>query len=110
MIIYDNKKNVKLIESNTGGYIRIWNFHTGKLIKKIKISNAPLYGIFLWNLEFLFVGSYSGKVLLINLKNGKIEQILDTKSYSKVNKVKKISHSKIGEYLITNNDSLILWK
>ena len=110
MIIYDNKKNVKLIESNTGGYVRIWNFHTGKLIKKIKISNVPLYGIFLWNLEFLFVGSYSGKVLLINLKNGKIEQILDTKSYSKVNKVKKISHSKIGEYLITNNDSLILWK
>ena len=110
MIIYDNKKNVKLIESNTGGVARIWNFHTGKLIKRIIISNLPLYGICLWNLEFLFAGSYAGKVLLVNLKNGKVDVILDTRSYSKVNKVKKIFHPKLGEFLITNNESLILWK
>lgn len=110
IIIYDNNKNVKLIESNTGGVVRIWNFHSGKLIKRIIVSNVPLYGICLWNLEFLFAGSYGGQVLLLNLKNGKIDKILDTRSPSKVNKVKKISHPKLGEYLITNNNCLILWK
>ena len=110
IIIYDNNKNVKLIESSTGGVVRIWNFHSGKLIKRIIVSYVPLYGICLWNLEFLFAGSYGGEVLLVNLRTGKIDTILDTKTYSKVNKVKKISHPKLGEYLITNSNNLILWK
>ena len=31
-IIYNNKSVIKLMESSNDGNIRIWNFHTGKLL------------------------------------------------------------------------------
>ena len=62
----------KLIESAADGYIRIWNFHSGLLIKKIFASNLPLYGICIWNCDYLFVGSGDNNIKLLDIKNGEI--------------------------------------
>ena len=108
--IYDTDKKVYLFESNTGGFVRIWNFNTGKLLKKIEMSNTPIYGICLWNKEHLFAGGYGGEVILLNIKNCKVTKKWYTKTYSKVYKIKIISYAKLGKYLISNDDNLILWK
>ena len=54
IIINDKEEIIKLIESSEDGYIRIWNFHSGELIKKIK-ANKMCYGIALWNNGYIFV-------------------------------------------------------
>ena len=62
-----NKKDgiVKLIESSDDGNIRIWDFHSGILLKKINPNNSFLYGDCLWDNELLFVGSFDKNVILI---------------------------------------------
>ena len=49
--------------------IRIWNFHTGLLIKKIKVY-FNLKDSCLWNNTYIFVGSHDKKIKLVDLKNG----------------------------------------
>ena len=76
IIIYNDIEIIKLIESSFDGNIRIWNFHSGILLNKIttnNISNAGwLYGICLWNNDYLFVGCYKGIIKVIDLKKGAI--------------------------------------
>ena len=45
IIIQKEEKLVKLIISCTDGHIRIWDFHSSNLLKKIKVYNGWLYGI-----------------------------------------------------------------
>ena len=47
IIIYENDNIIKLVESSQDGIIRIWNFHSGKLLKKIYVNNRDLIGIYL---------------------------------------------------------------
>ena len=58
-IIHKNEKISELIEFCEDGIIRIWNFHTGLLLKKIALNNDPLEnllnGICLWNNDYLFI-------------------------------------------------------
>ena len=52
------------------GNIRIWGFHSCELIRKIKTENNNLYGICLWNENYIFVGCKDQSIKLIELKNG----------------------------------------
>ena len=45
IVINDNNKQINLIESSYDGNMRVWNFHSGILLNKIKISEDRLYGI-----------------------------------------------------------------
>ena len=47
IVINNNKKITKLIESCDDGIIRIWNFHSGALLKKINIRRKQF---FIWNM------------------------------------------------------------
>ena len=71
IIINDKEEIVKLIESSIDGNIRIWNFHSGELINKIKVDKNSIYGINLWNNEYIFAGSKNKTIKLINLKKEK---------------------------------------
>ena len=51
-----NEKQIQLIESSYDGNIRIWNFDSGIVLNKIKISEDRLYGICLWDNDYLFIG------------------------------------------------------
>lgn len=61
---------IKLIESCEDGNIRIWEFHSSNLVKKINTENNNLYGICLWNENYIFVGCKDKSIKLIELKNG----------------------------------------
>ena len=103
-IIYNKDKKLKLIESCTYGYIRIWNFDSGKLIKKIKINKGEkLFGICLWDENNIFVGSEKHIIKLIDIKSGKIKDLIGHKNH--VITIKKFIHPKYGESLISQGYS-----
>ena len=113
LIINKNKEIIELIESSCEGNIRIWNFHSGLLLKKIYVSEEPLREICIWNSEYLFVGCDDKTIKLIELNNGKI--IKELKGHmDKVLSIKTIIHPKYGKCLISSSadddDKIKLWK
>ena len=99
IMIKDNEA-VKMIESCYDGYIRIWNFHTGLLLNKIKIGKERLYGICLWNDDYLFVGCKDNSLKLVDLRKNFV--INNLKSDSLIANIKKFNH-KYGDCLITHD-------
>ena len=105
------KEDINLIESSLIGNIRIWNFHSGKLLSKIKIKRKELFGICLWNNDYLFVGCNDNSIKLIELNSGNIIKDLYEHN-SEVITIKKIIHPQYGECLISqgaDNDQIKLW-
>ena len=82
-----------------------------ELLETIEISNQPLFGICLWNNEFLFISCEDKEIKLIDLKNKNI--IKRISGHSKpVATVKKIIHPQYGECLISQgmrDDQIRLW-
>ena len=100
IIIHDKGKTIKLFESSENGIIRIWNFHTGELIKKIKVfEDCELYSISFWNNLYLLVSCANGNIKLIDFKKGKIFKIIKFKG--SVLSIKNIFHPKYGNCLIS---------
>ena len=111
VIIKSNEKIPKLIESCQDGYVRIWNFHSGSLINKIRISNKILYGLCLWNDNYLFVGCEDKTIKLIDIKIGFVIETLIGHNNS-VLTIKKINHKVYGECLVSEgwkSDQIKLW-
>ena len=95
-----------MIESGTDGYIRIWNFHKGDLIKRILIDEGGIYGICLWNKQSLFVGIKKA-LKLINIETDDVISDLKyncLRSYfsPEIIAIKKINIPQYGESLLTN--------
>ena len=111
IIINESKEVIKIIESSYDGNLRIWNFHSGELLTKIKVSNESLREICMWNNEYIFIGCDDKTIKLIELKNGII--IKELKGHKKeVISIKTIIHPKYGKCLISQgaeNDSIKLW-
>ena len=101
LIVKNNEKIIKIIESSGDGFIRIWNFHSGILLDKIKIG-PRLYSICLWDDNYLFVGCQDNSIKLIELNNKLI-----VKSFSGHNNwvltLKKIFHPIYGKCLLSQN-------
>ena len=102
-LIINKKDNItRLIESCNSGYIRIWNFHTNILLKRI-ISRSQMNSICLWNDEYLFVGYSKAKIRLLEIESESfIKDINFNNAYDDddVIDIKKINHPKYGECLI----------
>ena len=99
IIINGKNKIVKLIESCWDGYIRVWNFHTGKLLKKIYIINKRLGGICLFDKKYLFVGGDDNSIKLIDLKKELV--IKELKCTYDYYTLKKLYCPKYGECLLS---------
>ena len=98
-----NKKDdiIRLIESSTAGYIRIWNFHNKNLLRKIK-SDGGISSICLWNDRYIFVGCLSRRIRLLEIETQSFLKNINCLSapYSNIIAIKKINHPKYGECLI----------
>ena len=111
IIINDKEEIIKLIESNSDGLIKIWNFHTAKLLMKIKVDNCRLFGLCLWNKDYLFVGCLDGTLKLIEIKSSRIIKELNGHN-SIVLTIKKFYHPMFGECLVSQgslDDPIRLW-
>ena len=106
-------KEINLIECDTSGYVRIWDFDTGLLLNKYTVGKKlKLGGICLWDKNFLFVGSNDKKIKIIDLENGsKIDSI---RCNNTISTIKKVNHPIYGECLLfvaKSNDGFIqMWK
>ena len=100
LIINKEEKLIKIIESSLDSNIRIWNFDSGELLKKINIMNNKLYGLCLWNNEYLFVGCEDNSIKLIDIKNGIIVKELFGYN-NKIISIQKIILPKFGKSLIS---------
>ena len=112
VIVKDNEEITKLLDSCSDGNVKIWHFHTGELLQKINVCNGQIYGICLWNKEFLLVGSDKSNIILVEISTGKIKKKFFG-HYKKVVSIQKIIHSKFGECLISQgsgNDIIKIWK
>ena len=102
LVFYDKDDILKLIECNEDYYIRIWDFHSGKLISKIKLSNSAYckaYSLCISNNNCLFVGTSGREIIIIDLKTQKI--ISHLKDKYEVVGIQIIEHPKYGECLVT---------
>ena len=111
LVVYEDADITKMIETSDGnGVIRIWDFHTSELLKKINTSDNALRGICLWNKDYAFVGC--GKTIkIIELENGKIINSLIGHS-NNVCSFKIIFHPKYGKCMISQgheNDQIKIW-
>ena len=109
-IIFIKNEIIKMIGSCCDGNIRIWDFHSGKLLQRIKIKNCLLKGICLWNKNYLFVGCEDSEIKVIELNKGIIIKVL--KGHNKfVLTIKTIIYPKYGKCLISqgDDDKIILW-
>ena len=95
---------IKLIESCSDGAIRIFDFHSGLPLNKIEINNSRLYGMCLWNDNYLFVGCQDKEMKLVEIKAGLVVKSFRHKW--EVLTIKKII-SKEGEYLISQSQNEI---
>ena len=110
-IIHDKNFVILLIESCEDGYLRIWNFHYGLLLNKIKISKQSLYDICFWNDNTLLIGCQDKKIKILNLKKNKIIKALIGHNNSVIT-IKKINHIRFGECIISHGfekDQIKIW-
>jgi len=112
IVMKNNNKQIQLIESSYDGNIRIWNFDSGILLNKIKISEDKLYGICQWDNDYLFIGCSDKTIKLIDIKNRIIIKSL-TGHNDFVFTIKKIKLPTYGECLISqgpfNNNFIKIW-
>ena len=111
VVIYNKKEIVEMIESNYDGNIRIWNFHSGLLLNKIKVCKNSLREICLWDKEYLFVGCDDESIKLVEYNNGKV--IKELKGHNnKVLSLKMVILPQYGKCLLSQApyiDSIKLW-
>ena len=109
-LIKNDEEVIKLIESNSDGNIKIWNFHSGELLYKIKISDKMLLGICLWNNDYLLIGSEDKSIKILDLNNRTIIKELISHNKS-VNCIKKIILPIYGKCIISqgSDDQIKLW-
>ena len=103
---------VQLIVSGDDGFLRIWDFHRGNIIKKIETDKNCIYSLCLWNESYLFCACEDATIKLIDLNAGVI--INELKSHMKmVCTIKKIIHPYFGECLISQGfrkDQILIWR
>ena len=111
LIINEEGEKIKIIETNSEGKIGIWDFHSGDLLKKIFVDDNRLYGMCLWNNDYILVGSLDQTIKIIKLEEGKIiNNLIGHKSFPLT--IKKIKHPFLGECLLSQGqekDQIKLW-
>lgn len=115
-IIYDNNcYKIILIDSCLDGYIRLWDFHSSDLIKKIKCSNInySLRNICLSeDKKFLFsVCSNENSIKIIDLNQKKVITCIKVKTNELIS-IKSIENKLYGSCILLKgilNDYIQLW-
>lgn len=100
-VIQKKDEMINLIDSAADGVIRIWDFHSGDLLKKTKIESR-IFSICLWDSNLLCIGCHDKKIRILDLNTGKIVKILSAHIIA-VFYVRKIILPLYGECLISKD-------
>ncbi len=107
MYIYNKDNQVNLIESSCRCKIKIWDFHSAKLLYTVSIGDFS--GVFLLNDHYLYIGYEYGTIKIKKLISGvNVKSLKGHKD--KVLTIKKLEHPIYGECIISQSYSEIkLW-
>ena len=103
--VFDKDDVLKFIESSGDYFIRIWDFHSGKLLNKIKLDISKYYKVYSYcasNNNYLFGGA-GEYIIIIDLKTQKIESVSFGNNLAFT--IQIFEHSKFGECLISQGNS-----
>lgn len=108
--VYKNRKE-NIITSCDDHFIRIWDFHTSRLINKIEFENIKLDRICLYNEHYLLAGSDDNSIKIIDISKGEIIKSLDGHK-GKICTIKTKSIPDYGKYIFSHSkDNYIkLWE
>ena len=108
--IFKSKEKIKIISSCDDQYIRIWDFQSSEILKKIKINNVKLRGICLYNEKYLLVACLDKSIKLIEIENDFIIKSFN-EHQNKVCTVKFRKLGNLGKCFISHgyDDHIILW-
>ncbi len=114
LLFYDKQEGnlLKLIDSSYDQFVRIWEFHSGNLLKKIKIY-YNLTSLCFLNNNFLLVSGGNYQISLIDIQKG--EYIKSFRGHSDyVCSIKKVELDQFGECIISQGSftdhQILLWK
>ena len=98
-----------LFVANSFGEVNIYNLFSKELCYNIRINekreNIRLYGLILWNENYLIVNDDTNKALIvIDLINKNVLSSIYNKHIDSVRCIKRIRHKDYGECLITGGD------
>ena len=97
--ISSKDKEVNLIECDSSGYVRIWDFNKAIILKKLLIEKkVKLRALCLWNHKYFFVGAEDRTIKLIDLENN--VEVDNIKCNDSITTIKKINTSKYGESFV----------
>ena len=100
----ENKKNF-LCCSTSNGLVITWDLINKSCINNIQISQVELYNIIQWNQKYAIIaGGSTKKIIIFDLEEFKEVANIKTNHHSNVNCVKKISHPKYGEILLSSGN------
>ena len=107
--IYDINDIDFLFAANSWGEINVFNLKKKEFCYKIKIKqnkdNIRLYGLILWNENYLIVNNDNDKSLIvIDLIDKNVISNIYNQHNNSVRCIKRIKHKKYGECLITGGD------
>ena len=117
IVVNKNENIIQFIALSNDNYIRIWNFHSGDLLKSIYVKNDNilsynmLFSICIWNKDYFFVSSSDESLKLIEIKTGEIVKNI-TSLNCEILTLKKFCFPKYGECLISHssrNKQIKLW-
>ena len=109
-----NNNILKLIDSCwDNDFIRIYNFHSGNLLSKIKTNGESIRSIYAWNNNYLFVGCSDHKIKLIDVNKEKVVKNYEGHEHW-VCTINKIIHPKYGQCLVSQGlgekEFIKIWK
>ena len=111
LAVFNSEQNLKLIDSCEDGIIRIYNFYTGKIIKRIFTGFSPLRGICIWDKDYFFIGCKDKTIKLVDTNKGIVIKSIKAQ-INTVLTIKKINLPKYGNCLVSqgmNEDCINLW-
>ena len=107
-----NEDLVRLIETCNDGYVRIWDFHLGEMLNKIKICAEGIKSICLWDENTIFVGCDDATIKMVDINTNEILHVLYGHK-ERVCCLKIIEHEYFGKCIISKGwggDFIKLWK
>ena len=96
--IVDERGSIKKLLGSCYYGIIIWDFYTGKLLKQIMSNIGGIYGLCLFNNNYLLAGN-NNYIILIDLINEKIVNKISSNQEKKISRIKAID-TKNGKIFI----------
>ena len=110
LIVKKINNSVKIIESGWDGYIRIWEFHTGKLLNEIKLNDSYLNGVNLLDNKYILIGCRKALITFIDLDSLEIIKELAGHKDNVID-IKIVNHIKYGKCILSKGygGEIIFW-